>query len=100
MNLELTNTDQKVIETLINCIKPLFSVSEDDQERWVLWLDFLLETQSKFIAENTKEWDEGFGFRLGENFRSLAEVFVALNSGKIEMEQLKILRDKLNNKIA
>lgn len=96
MNIELTDEEKKVIETLINCIKPLFGISEDDQERWVLWLDFLLEVQSKLIAEDNKEWDKDFGFRLAENFQSLSQVFVTLAQNKIGIEEFKKLRNKLN----
>ena len=98
MTTEITKEERLLINALIHCVEPLLSVGEDTLECWVLWLDFLLEAQSKIIAKDTEPWDKDFGARLAENFRALAETFKTLNSGQVKVEELKTLRDKLHHK--
>lgn len=97
MTLHLTDKEQQTLQTLITSLRPLLEISENDDERWVLWLDFLLEIQSKLVAnEGIKTWNDHFPIRLGQNIYSLGHMFTSLAQHHLKAEDLNTLFTKLS----
>jgi len=93
--VKVSDQDAKLLQTLIDCITPFFQISDHQNERWVLWLDFLLEVQAKLMISGENIWEDDFAFRCSENFQAIRQTLTTLAHNNIDAQQLKLLRDNL-----
>jgi len=95
MDLQLTSEECSAIVTSIKGIQYLFGLSENNQENWLLWLDFLLEVQSILVKNGAEHWKDHFPFRMGNNIYSLGHMFTDFAHGKINSKDLDTVLAKL-----
>ena len=93
--VKVSDQDARTLQTLIDCITPFFLISDHQEDRWVLWLDFLLEVQAKVMTSGDKAWEGDFAFRCSENFQAIRQTLMILAHNNIDAQQLHLLKDKL-----
>jgi len=93
--VKVSDQDARLLQTLIDCIIPFFQISDRQEDRWVLWLDFLLEVQAKLMTSNEQVWEGDFAFRCSENFQAIRQTLMILAHNNIDTQKLKLLRESL-----
>lgn len=93
--VKVSSQDARLLQTLIDCITPFFQISDHQEERWVLWLDFLLEVQAKLMTSNENVWEGDFAFRCSENFQAIRQTLMTLAQHNVDAPQLQLLRKSL-----
>ena len=98
-----TQDSATVLDFLADSVAPLLKIGEGSEgcgNTWLLWLDFLLEVQSKLMVANTADResspDDSFAFRCSENFGALRQVFRTLANNKVDPQLLQKLKSGLD----
>ena len=82
-------------KVLANSIVPLFEISDEHENIWWLWFDFISEMQAQLMIVNNSNNDDGFAFRCAENFRALRQMLGVLANNKVTLPQIQEMANKL-----
>ncbi|OJJ21309.1 hypothetical protein BKI52_12155 [marine bacterium AO1-C] len=93
--VKVSDQDARLLQTVIDCITPFFQISDHQEDRWVLWLDFLLEVQAKLMTSSEDIWEGDFAFRCSENFQAIRQTLMTLAHHNVDAQRLEVLREKL-----
>lgn len=94
-NVLISKEEALSIQVFINSVTPFFEIDDDKEKVWFLWLDFLLEVQSKLMINNENSEDESFAFRCAENFQALRKTLTMLAHHKVNTQQIVQLTEVL-----
>ena len=84
-----------VAHMLADGVAPLFAINDTPENVWWLWLDFLLEIQSKLMIASEAGNEDGFAFRCAENFEALRKMLAVFADNKVTLQQLQGLKNEL-----